>query len=73
MKDKKFRVGAPQGIAVVPKEVMTEKELKEFAMKFITDEDGSENDEIWKEKIKKDEIGSVVEWLEQLGCIIDEI
>jgi hypothetical protein len=62
---KTFKISAPIGNIVVPKEVMTEQELREYAAQIATDA-------VWKEKAEKDEIGQVVEWLNQIGYTVTE-
>lgn len=68
--EKKYKISAPLGTTIVPKEVMTEKELREFAPQLVGDADMAET---WREKAEKDEIGEVVEWLQQAGFTITEV
>ena len=68
MNEKTYKVSAPIGSIVIPKEQMTEKELREFVVQLIQDPQESET---WREKAEKDPIGSVVEWLENNGYSIN--
>ena len=67
---KKFKVIPPVGNIVVPKEVLTESDLREFALQINNNE---ENREIWVEKIEKDDVSEVVEWFRGAGFTITEI
>lgn len=62
--EKTYKIVAPIGNIVLPKNTMTEKELRDFAGQISLD---SENPETWIEKSKKDPIESVIEWFNQLG------
>lgn len=64
MNEKLYKVSAPIGNIIVPKEKMTEKELREFAIQLIQD---PEENATWQEKAAKDPIESVVEWLSSNG------
>ena len=66
--EKTFKVKAPISSSIIPKDVMNEKELREFAAHL---DNQSENAETWKEKALKDPIESVVEWLTNAGFIIE--
>ena len=68
--DKKYKVGAPVGNTVIPKEVMTEKELREFMPQLIQE---AEMAETWREKAAKDPIADIVEWMRQAGYTITEL
>ena len=67
---KKFKVIPPTGNIVVSKEVLTEAELREFALQINNNE---ENRDVWVEKIEKDPIDEVVEWFRGAGFIIAEV
>lgn len=67
---KKFSVKAPVGNFVVDKDVMTEAELRAFAIQINNNEEYAET---WREKMEKDEIDEVVEWFRGAGYIISEI
>lgn len=67
---KKYKVKAPIGITMIPNEIMTEKELRDFIPQLVQD---SEQNETWKEKAKKDPIDHIVEWLKVAGYEIEEI
>ena len=65
--EKTYKIVAPIGNLIIPKEVMTEKELREFAGQIANE---SEMAETWREKAMKDPIESVVEWLTNIGYLI---
>ena len=65
----KYKVSAPVGNIVLPKAEMNEKELREFALQIMNQEDMAE---VWKEKIEKDEISDIIDWLRTAGYIINE-
>ena len=67
MANKTYRVQAPLGNAIVPKEVMTAEELRAFALQLVQDDD------TWREKVAQDDIESVLEWLVQLGYEVKEV
>lgn len=62
-----YTIKAPIGNIVVPKEVMTEEELRDFAVQIATD---SAERDIWREKAQKDPIQDVITWLAQMGFSI---
>lgn len=68
--EKKYKLQAPIGNIIIPKEVMTEKELREFVPQLVQD---AEQNAIWKEKAAKDPIESVVDWLRQAGYTVTEV
>jgi hypothetical protein len=65
--EKTYKIVAPVGNMVIPKEIMNEKELREFAGQLSNE---SEMSETWIEKSKKDKIENVVEWLTSAGFTI---
>lgn len=67
---KTYNVRGPVGNIVVPKENLSEKELREFASQIVAD---PEMAEVWKEKAEKDDIKEVVDWMTQSGYTITEI
>jgi len=69
MTDKKYKVRGPVG-STIAKEIMTEKELREFIPSLIQDPDQAE---VWIEKAEKDDIEELVEWLKQAGYEVTEI
>jgi hypothetical protein len=69
MPEKKYKVTAPLGSVIVPKETMTEKELREYAPQLIMDPAAAET---WREKAEKDPIDEVVEWLHRAGYEVKE-
>lgn len=69
MAEKKYKVQAPIGTIIIPKEIMSEKELREFMPQLIQD---PEMLEIWTEKASKDPIDEVVEWLRQAEYKVTE-
>ena len=69
MAEKTYKIKAPIGTNVLPKELMTERELRTFAPQLIQD---TEQLAVWKEKMASDEIELLVEWLVQAGYKIEE-
>lgn len=59
-----YKIIAPLGNNVLPKDTMTEEELRQFALQILQNE---ELGDVWVEKIQKDPIAEVVEWLNQTG------
>jgi hypothetical protein len=70
MNERKFKVKAPLGSLVASKEVMTESEVREFALQLIND---SEEREIWKQKVEKDPIEDVLNWVNITDFTITEL
>ena len=66
--EKKYRLTPPNGI-LMPKEWMTEKEIREFAPSLVGEESMIE---VWKEKIQKDSFTEIIQWLSQSGFQIEE-
>jgi len=66
---KTFKIQAPVGNIVVPKNVMNDAELRDFALQLIQD-DGSM--EVWREKVEKDELSEVLAWLRGAGFTVEE-
>ena len=64
MSEKSFKIEPPTGSIVIPKEVMTEKELRAFMPQLIGD---PEQADVWKEKAAKDPIEEIVEWMNRAG------
>lgn len=64
MSEKTYKISAPLGTTLVPKDTMTEAELRSFASQLVQEADQVD---VWKEKVAKDPIESVVEWLNQVG------
>lgn len=60
----KFELKAPLGSTMIPKQNMTEEELRNFFPQLVQD---PSTHEIWKEKAQKDEIEDIVALLEQAG------
>lgn len=69
MTEKLYKLEAPMGSIVIPKEYMTEKELREFAPQLIQDPTALAS---WQEKIDKDPIEELIEWLVQAGYKVTE-
>lgn len=67
---KKYKINPPMGSMMIPKEIMTESELREFMPQLIGE---SEMAETWREKAKKDPIEEVIEWLKQSGYEVEEV
>lgn len=77
MDEKKYKVSAPSGSTIISipykpntENVFTEKELREYAMQLIHDPSWTDS---WKEKVSKDPIESVIEWLSSAGYQINEL
>ena len=67
--EQKYKVKAPVG-NIIAKDVMTEKELREFIPSLIQDPDQAET---WIEKAKEDKVEELINWLEQAGYQISII
>lgn len=65
---KEYKVTPPIGNITVPKEVMNEKELREFAKEILP-----QGDVIWTEKIEKDPIELIVDYLRRSSYQVTEI
>ena len=65
---KTFKIKAPIGTSVVPNETMNEDQLRNHALQLL-----QEKDEIWAEKITKDPIEDIVDWLRNLEYKIEEV
>lgn len=59
-----YKIKAPLGNNVVPKEIMNEEELRSFALQIL---ENQELGDVWVEKIQKDPIAEVVEWINKVG------
>lgn len=59
-----YKITPPIGTIMVPKETMTESELRGFIPQLIQDSDQAE---IWLEKVAKDPVDNLIEWLTQSG------
>ncbi len=57
---------APLGNIIAPKEQMNVEELRAFALQLV------QEDDVWREKVAQEPIGSVIEWLKQLGYEVHE-
>jgi len=69
MSDQKtFKINAPIGNLVIPKEIMNEKELRDYALQIIQDDEESAP---WREKIEKDDVTEVVDWLKRAGFTVE--
>ena len=66
---KLYKIQAPIGTTMIPKKVMTEKDIREFIPQLIQDPDMLET---WKEKAAKDEIEDLITWLLQAGYKIEQ-
>lgn len=69
MTNKTFNVKAPVG-NIIAKDVMTEAELRAFAIQINNNE---EYGDTWREKMEKDEIDEVVEWFRGAGYTITDM
>jgi len=65
---KKYKVLPPLGTAILSDENFTEKELRVLAAQQIPD---TEQQEVWEEKIDKDDIAEVIELLQGAGFEIE--
>lgn len=65
-----YKIKAPVGTIVTPKDIMTEQELRAFMIQLVQD---SEQHETWKEKATKDSIEDIVDWMTRAGFIIEKI
>ena len=68
MKEKQYKVNPPLGNHLIPKEVMTEAELREYALQILPRT--ADSVETWNEKIAKDPIEDVVTILSTIGYTI---
>ncbi len=68
---KKYKISPPLGNIMIPKEIMTEQEVREFAPQIVQDSDMTSD--TWREKITKDPIEDVVDWLRSAGYIVNEV
>lgn len=66
MNEQKYQIKSPVGTIVTPKENLTEAELRKFFIQIT-------HDEVWREKIEKDPIESVVELMGMSGYEITKI
>lgn len=65
-----YKVKAPLGNIMTPKEIMTEEELRAFLPQLVQD---PEQNETWKEKAAKDPIEDIVDWFTRAGFSIEKI
>jgi len=70
MNEIKYKLVAPLGNIIVPKEIMNEQEVREFAAQLV--QDAAESD-VWKEKVAKDSIESIVKWLQSIGYKVEKL
>lgn len=69
---KTFKVQAPIGNSIVPKEVMNEQELRDHALLLLEPTSHLENRlDPWVRKVKEDPIEDVAEWLRNLGYQVE--
>ena len=64
-----YKIQVPLGTTVVPKEILTEEELRAYAVQIA---ESGESAATWKEKAEKDPIEDVISWLRELGFIIQK-
>ncbi|MCK5614535.1 hypothetical protein KAR91_72390 [Candidatus Pacearchaeota archaeon] len=70
-KNKKlYKISAPVGNLLMPKEQMNEEELRDFFPQVVQE---PEMVEVWKEKAAKDPVKDLVEILQRAGYIIEII
>lgn len=65
-----YKLKAPVGNIIIPKEVMAEEELRSFIFQLVQDPDQAET---WKEKASKDPIKDLVEYLKRAGFSVEII
>lgn len=66
----KYTLVGPVGNLITPPQPMTGKTLREFALQLIQDD---ESNAVWREKVEKDEIDSVIEWLTNAGYTVTTV
>lgn len=69
MPERKFKIKTSLGSYIAPKEIMTESEVREFALQLIND---SEERAVWAEKVEKDPIEDVLNWVNLTEFTIEE-
>jgi len=69
MTEKTYKISPPIGSIMMPKEWMTEKEIRAFLPSIIGD---AEQAETWKEKAEKDPIEELLEYLKRGGYTVTE-
>lgn len=65
-----YKIKAPAGTNITPKEIMTEEELRAFVPQLVQDPDQHET---WVEKSLKDPIEEVIELLVRADFSIEKI
>lgn len=70
VKENKYKVEAPMGNTMMPNEIMTEIQIREFLPQIVQDPASAE---IWKEKAEKDPMEELVEYLVTAGYKIEKI
>lgn len=65
-----YKIKAPVGSIVPPKEIMTEAELREFVPQLVAD---PEQHDTWVEKAAKDPIDEVIQWLTDASFSVEKI
>ena len=65
-----YKIKAPVGSIVTPKDIMTETELRAFVPQLVVD---PEQHETWVEKATKDPIEDVVAWLVAASFSVETI
>jgi len=69
-KVKKYKIISPLGNVVIPHEIMTGKQLRAFTMQLM---EANTESEVWHEKILKDPIAEVIDWLRRTNYGVEEI
>ena len=64
-----YKITPPISTIIIPKELMTESDLRDFIPQLIQD---SEQSEVWREKVAKDPVEYLIEWLKQSGYEVIE-
>lgn len=70
MNEKTYTVRPPIGNVVVPKEMMTESELRAFVPNLAAHD--AEDERVWREKAEKDPIEDIISWLRDAGYTVTE-
>lgn len=68
--ERRFKIKSSLGNIIAPKEIMTESELREFALQLIQDPDSLGT---WTEKIRKDPIEDVLNLVSFTEITAEEI
>lgn len=70
MTETRYKVTPPIGNVVVPKEVMTEAEIRDFVPNLAAHD--ADTARAWREKAEKDPIEEIISWLRDAGYTVTE-